>query len=168
MKKILNALVIYSLLISTTGLAQSERSLSGDNWKNPRRTKTWTPPATSDTLTGNSATQTLTNKTINGATLGGTTNVTGPISGDVNVTGGITTTVNPPLTDRSGKVVTTDTLKQSTSSLNSLVDGSFEGSTLTEWVLSTAGTKTIYLKLKNQYGESNYATDTIEYILPDP
>ena len=33
---------------------------------------------------------------------------------------------------------------------------------------TSAGTKTIYLKLKNQYGESNYVSDTIEYILPDP
>lgn len=57
-------------------------SLSGDNWKDPLRTKTWTPPATTDTLVGRSSTDTMSNKTFVAPALGTPasgvmTNVTG-------------------------------------------------------------------------------------------
>lgn len=60
MKKITSAFLVY-LLLAHSAFALS---LSGDDWKNPLRTKTWTPPSVSDTLVGLTAPQSFQNKTF--------------------------------------------------------------------------------------------------------
>lgn len=52
------------LLISFSANALS---LSGDDWKNPLRTKVWTPPAATDTLLGRLSTDVLQNKSMSGS-----------------------------------------------------------------------------------------------------
>jgi len=68
MKYKFNVIVLALLVVSTSLFGQSAtKSLSGDNWKNPNRTKTWTPPSITDDIVGATDAKTLTNKTINGA-----------------------------------------------------------------------------------------------------
>ncbi len=60
MKKFLALFLLMSFQVNAL-------SLSGDDWKNPLRTKTWTPPAATDTLLGRLSTDTLQNKTMSGS-----------------------------------------------------------------------------------------------------
>ena len=141
LRHLLAASSIYSLLLTGVFAQSATKSLSGDNWKNPNRTKTWTPPANTDTLVGNSTPATLSNKELSAPVIS-SPSFTGSVQGDLSVTGAVTSS-NPAITSNTNISATTQFVKQSTSNLNSLVDGSFEGSTLTEWMLSTTGTKTI-------------------------
>lgn len=49
---------LFWMLLLVPALAMA-MSLSGDDWKNPLRTKTWTPPATTDTLVGRAQNETI-------------------------------------------------------------------------------------------------------------
>lgn len=67
MRKFLSlTLAFFFALQFTMQNANGALSLSGDNWKDPLRTKTWTPPLVSDELVGKTAAQDLTNKIIDG------------------------------------------------------------------------------------------------------
>ena len=64
MRKIISTLVCSLMLMIQPSYAAI--SLSGDNWKDPLRTKTWTPPNESGVLLLENSTQNVTNKTIDG------------------------------------------------------------------------------------------------------
>lgn len=57
--------IAMSLILSLSAAA-STRYIDGDAIRSSDRNSTWTPPGTSDVLLGQSASQTLTNKTIDG------------------------------------------------------------------------------------------------------
>lgn len=61
-------LTIALLFLAGLTYASSTRVVNVDQFKSSDNLKTWNPPATSDTLAGIAATQTLTNKSISGAT----------------------------------------------------------------------------------------------------
>lgn len=64
----LSLILAASLLLGQgSAFASSLRSTQADNFKSADATKTWTPPAASDTLVGRASTDTLTGKTLSGA-----------------------------------------------------------------------------------------------------
>lgn len=67
MKKIL-ATILTVAFTSQSGFAASTRTLTADSLQSSDLSKTWTPPAASDTIVGRASTDTLTNKSISGAT----------------------------------------------------------------------------------------------------
>jgi hypothetical protein len=132
-------IILSFLVLSTSLFGQSTtKSLSGDNWKNPNRTKTWTPPSITDDIVGATDAKTLTNKTINGAnnTL---SNVPVSIQGLSDVSPTTATTIEVPYNG----VTTTATGKGllETGAANYLKDPSAEALT-TPWNIyfNTAGT----------------------------
>ncbi len=60
--------ILSILLFSVIAFGVSNKVLEGDVIKSPDHTKVWTPPAATDTLVGRASTDTLTNKSISGAT----------------------------------------------------------------------------------------------------
>lgn len=79
MKPIMFLILLFSLTANG-----ATKYLQADTWKSASGTLTWTPPGVSDTLTGNNATQSLSNKTLVSPTLSGTMSggvYTGTVSG---------------------------------------------------------------------------------------
>lgn len=62
--KLTSALVVILLLMPFVSQGGSSRYLTADGLTSIDRTKTWTPPAASDTLLGRVSTDTITNKTL--------------------------------------------------------------------------------------------------------
>lgn len=61
------SLVLLAVAMTTSAFASATRIQTVDQWKSSDLSKTWNPPAASDTIIGRDSTDTLTNKSLSGS-----------------------------------------------------------------------------------------------------